>query len=141
MWKQAKTEIDIVRSVWEDEFHPSFDKLATNIYGPKSKLFQLFEEELELSYEQFCRFLATFYAASSRSTPASRLLEDENCNSTGLMKKEEYYRLIMKIKGLCGVGNGDDDSLWIKLECLFNSFAKKKNFCKKRPERIISYFR
>ena len=28
LWKQAKTEIGIVRSVWEDEFHPSFDKLA-----------------------------------------------------------------------------------------------------------------
>ena len=91
----------------------------------------MLEEELELSYKQFCRFLATFYAASSRSAPASRLLEDDNYNSTGLMKKEDHYRLIKKIEGLCGAGHGDDDSLWMKLENLFNSFAKK-NFLSRR---------
>jgi hypothetical protein len=48
LWKQAKTEIGILRTVWEED-HPSFDKLATRIFGPKSKLFQLLivEEEEE----------------------------------------------------------------------------------------------
>jgi hypothetical protein len=39
LWKQARTEIGILRTVWEED-HPSFNKLATRIFGPKSKLFQ-----------------------------------------------------------------------------------------------------
>jgi hypothetical protein len=81
LWKQAKTEIGIPRVVWEEN-HPSFNTLATRMFGPKSKLFQLLEEELSLSYEIFCRFLATFFAASSRSTPASRLLQDKKFDSS-----------------------------------------------------------
>ena len=36
----------------------SFDKLASNIFGPQIKLFHLMEEELGLSCESFCCFLA-----------------------------------------------------------------------------------
>ena len=64
-WKQAKTEIGIIRTVFGED-HPSFDTLATNIFGPRSKLFQLLREELSLSYEKYCRFLATFFAALCR---------------------------------------------------------------------------
>ena len=53
LWKQAKSEIKIVRDVFEKNHllsgnHPSFSELATHMYGSKSKLFQLFEGELGL---------------------------------------------------------------------------------------------
>ena len=59
LWNQAKTEIDIVRRVFRENHplsgdHPSFDVLATNIYGPEGKLFQCFREELKLLNEDFC---------------------------------------------------------------------------------------
>jgi hypothetical protein len=131
LWKQARTEIGIIRTVWE-EVHPSFDKLATRIFGPRSKLFQLLEEELLLSYEKYCRFLATFFAASSRSSPASRLLEDSRFDSTGMMEKGEYHQLLKKIEGM----RSGDESLWMQIEDIFNSLAKKR-FLSKRDEEEL----
>ena len=60
LWKQGKTEIGIIRAVFGED-HPSFNTLATRIFGPRSKLCHLLMEELSLSYEKYCRFLATFY--------------------------------------------------------------------------------
>jgi hypothetical protein len=68
------------------------------LLGPQSKLFQLLEEELSLTYEGYCRFLATFFAASSRSSPASRLLGDKRFDSTGMMEKDDYHKLIKQIE-------------------------------------------
>jgi len=131
LWKQAKTEIGIIRSVWEED-GPSFDRLATRIFGPKSKLFQLLEEELSLSYEIYCRFLATFFAASSRSTPASRLLQDKKFDSTGMIEKGKYYKLIKQIEE----HRSGDESLWMQLEDIFNSLAKKHFLSKRDDEEL-----
>jgi hypothetical protein len=132
IWKQGKTEIGIIRTVWGED-HPTFDTLATRIFGPKSKLYHLFMEELSLSYEQYCRFLATFFAASSRSTPASRLLEDDRFDSTGMMeKKGEYYRLIKQIEE----HRSGDESLWMQIEELFNSLAKKHFLSERNGEEL-----
>jgi hypothetical protein len=131
LWKQAKREIRILRAVWEEN-HPSFDKLATRIFGPKSKLFQLLEEELSLSYEKYCRFLATFFAASSRSIPASRLLKDNKFDSTGMIAKDEYHKLIKKIEE----HRSGDESLWMQLEDISNSLAEK-HFLSKRDEEEL----
>jgi hypothetical protein len=132
LWKQAKTEIGILRTVWEED-HPSFDKLATSIFGPKSKLFQLLEEDLSLTYEEYCRFLATFFAASSRSSSASRLLEDNRFDYTGMMEKGEYYKLIKQIEEY----RSGDESLWMQLEDIFNSLAKKTFFQKEMMNNFM----
>ncbi|OEU09246.1 hypothetical protein FRACYDRAFT_248581 [Fragilariopsis cylindrus CCMP1102] len=131
IWKQGKTEIRIIRTVWGED-HPTFDTLATRIFGPRSKLFHLFEDELSLSYEKYCRFLATFFAASSRSSPASRLLEDNRFDSTGMMEKMEYYRLIRQIEE----HRSGDESLWMQIEELFNSLVKK-HFLSERGEEEL----
>jgi hypothetical protein len=117
--------------VWEED-HPSFDKLATRIFGSKSKLFQLLEEELSLTYETYCRFLATFFAASSRSLPASRLLQDIRFNSTGMMEKDKYHRIIKKIE----VHRSGDESLWMQIEDIFNSLAKKHFLSERHGEEL-----
>jgi hypothetical protein len=131
LWKQGKTEIGILRTVWEED-HPSFDKLATSIFGSKSKLFQLLEEELSLTYETYCRFLATFFAASSRSLPASRLLQDDRFNSTGMMEKDKYHRIIKQIEEQ----RSGDDSLWMQIEDIFNSLAKKHFLSERHGEEL-----
>ena len=142
LWNQVKTEIDIVRRVFRENHplsgdHPSFDELATNIYGPEGKLFQCFQEELKLSYEDFCRFLGTFYAASARSQPAPRLLDDSLFISNGMMTTADYRQVITKIEDSCGAGRSDSDSFWMELEHLLNSFAKK-NFLSQRNNEDIS---
>jgi hypothetical protein len=131
LWKQARTKVGILRTVWEKD-HPSFNKLATRIFGPKTKLFQLLEEELSLLYEKYCRFLATFSAASSRSSPASRLLKDNRFDSTGMMEKDKYHRIIKQIEE----ERSGDESLWMQLEEIFNSLAKKHFLSKRDNEEL-----
>jgi hypothetical protein len=130
LWKQAKTETGILRAVWEEN-HPSFNILATRMFGPKSKLFHLLEEELSLSYEIYCRFLATFFAASSRSTPTSRLLQDKRFDFSGMIEKDKYHRIIKQIEG----HRSGDESLWMQLEESFNSLAKN-HFLSKRDNQL-----
>ena len=51
---QGRTEIDILEKGW-GEVSPSFEKLAGNIYGDKSKLYHTFlEEKIVSSYPAFC---------------------------------------------------------------------------------------
>ena len=51
---QGRTEIDILEKGW-GEVSPSFEKLAGNIYGNKSKLYHTFlEEKLVSSYPVVC---------------------------------------------------------------------------------------
>ncbi|OEU22028.1 hypothetical protein FRACYDRAFT_232182 [Fragilariopsis cylindrus CCMP1102] len=131
IWKQGKTEIGIIRTAFGED-HPSFGTLATRIFGSKSKLFQLLESELSLSYEKYCRFLATFFAASSRSSPAARLLEDDRFDSTGMMERGEYHRVIKQIEE----HRSGDESLWMQIEELFNSLAKKHFLSERGDEEL-----
>ena len=58
---QVRKEIEILEKGWADA-SPSFEKLAGNTYGNKSKLYHTFlEEKLVSSYPAVCRFLATFH--------------------------------------------------------------------------------
>jgi len=136
LWKQAKTEISILRDYWGED-HPSFHELAANLYGEQSKLFHLFEEELQLDYETFCRFLATFYTASSLSIAAPRLYElNSRFDTTGLMEtKEEFMKIIRRMETI-DEGN-DGDSLWMKIEYAYNS-EMRKIFLSKRGNNTLS---
>jgi hypothetical protein len=54
-------------------------------------------------------FLLLFFAASCRSTPASRPLEDNLFDSTGMITKGEYYKLIKQIEQQ----RSGDESFWM----------------------------
>ena len=123
LWNQAKTEIRILRDYWGKD-HPSFHELAENLFGKQSKLFHLFQEELQLDYENFCRFLATFYTASSLSIPAPRLYELDRFDTTGLMEtKEDYMKIIRHMETIDEGNHGD--TLWMKIEHAYNSEMRK----------------
>jgi hypothetical protein len=92
----------------------------------------LLEEELSMPYEKYCRFLANFFAASSRSIPASRLLKDSQFDSTGMIAKDEYYKLIKQIEE----HRSGDESFWMQLEDIFNSLAKKHFLSKRDNEEL-----
>ena len=139
LWKSAKTEIGIVRESWGDETDPSFDDLASKIFGPNSKLFHLLKEELgdtTMTYEVFCRFLATFYTGSMVSQPVPMLYDVNLFDTNGLMNsKEEYIRIYRQMETL-GAGE-DDDTLWMKVEDCFNNLMKK-TFLSRRGNNDLS---
>ena len=88
-----------------------------------------------MSYQQFCRFLATFYSASKMCSYASRLLDDERYDSKDLMTKQDYHRTLKLIEK-SSMGD-DDDSLWMQLEEKFNTFTKK-DFIAHREDEDLS---
>ena len=94
-------------------------------YGQDSKLARVFKDELNLSYEEMCRFLATFYFSSSLGVPASHILNNLKFDSvtTGMMKHHKYQNILKQIEQLCG--SDDDESLWMSLEDCFNKHTKK----------------
>ena len=57
VWKQAKTEIKMLRSTWKKP-NPGFDLLSDSVFGRTSKLAVLLMRELGLSFSDYCRFLS-----------------------------------------------------------------------------------
>jgi hypothetical protein len=72
VWKQAKTEINMLRSTWETP-NPGFDVLSDSVFGITSKLAVLLMRELSISFADYCRFLGMFFLASEFRCPATRL--------------------------------------------------------------------
>ena len=122
LWNQGRTEIRILCKVWKKD-HPSFDKLTTMIFGPHSKLFHLMAEELEMSYEKFYCFLATFFTAAMASVPAPILYDSDLFDITGLMaSKQDYLRIYRKIDK---IGAGRDTAFWMSMKDCFNNMMRK----------------
>ena len=134
LWKQGKTEMGIMRKVWNKD-HPSFEELAAIIFGPRSKLFHLMEEELDIEYKDYCRFLATFFTAAMVSVPAPMLFDTDLFNTTGLVVgKREFLQIYRKIDS---IGAGKDDTFWMAMEDCFNNLMKKM-FLSERGEENLS---
>ena len=69
-YKQGKVEMEMFRKFWNNKL-PSTDTLIDYLFGENSQLYHLLSEELHLSYEDYCRFMATFYTASEFKVPAT----------------------------------------------------------------------
>ena len=134
LWKGAKTEMFILRRYW-DEDHPSFDSLCENLFGKQSELFHLFQTELNIDYESFCRFLATFYTASMLNVTAPRLYELDRFDTTGLMKTKGDFLKILRRMETVDEGN-QGDTLWMKLEYVFNSQMRRIFLSKRGNEEL-----
>ena len=125
MWRQAKEEIEMLKEFWSNKF-PSTDKIIQYLFGRKSKLFHLLNEELDVTYAECCRFLATFFTAAQVNLPPLRLYANSCIDTTGLMEEDEYMKIIKKINNMnTDDPNLDDDALWMRLEDCFNSVAKR----------------
>lgn len=51
----------VINNIDKNKDNSPVDKITSLLYGPKSDVFRVFADHLDLSYEQFSRFLASFY--------------------------------------------------------------------------------
>ena len=134
LWKQGKTEMGILRKVWNKD-HPSFEELASIIFGPRSKLFHLMQEDLDMDYKEYCQFLATFFTAAMVSVPAPMLFDTDLFDTTGLVQgKSDFLRIYRKIDS---VGAGKDDTFWMAMEDCFNNLMKKMFLSERGDENLM----
>ena len=125
VWCQGIVEIQMLKDFWNNKFPPT-DSIIDLLFGKKSRLAHFFQEELDLSYADTCRFLATLFTAAEMNMPVSRLYEKSRIDTTGLMPQENYMKIIKRINNTnCNNPNPSNDALWMKLEDTFNSVAKK----------------
>ena len=125
VWKQAKAEIAMLRRFWEGDCSPSFDSLASSLFGPNSKLFHLLAEELDLSYREFCQFMATLYSAATFGVSASTLYDVDRFDTSGFMEKSVFLSVLRRVEMMDASTAGD--TFWMKAEEIFNScFVMKK---------------
>jgi len=110
IWKIAKSEISTIQSNLSRELNcpegvpPSFQQIASLFFGPLSKFTQVFLTKLEISYETFMLFMATFRLAKELSLPLAHLYKGR-IQIGGLMDKESYTNLWEKIAAKQDKGN------------------------------------
>ena len=98
IWKIAKSEISTIQSNLSRELNcpegvpPSFQQIASLFFGPLSKFTQVFLTKLEISYETFMLFMATFRLAKELSLPLAHLYKGR-IQIGGLIDKESYTNL------------------------------------------------
>ncbi len=126
MRKIAKSEISTIQSNLSRELNcpegvpPSFQQIASLFFGPLSKFTQVFLTKLEISYETFMLFMATFCLAKELSLPLAHLYKGR-IQIDDLMDKESYTNLWKKIASKQEKGNRYAVPFWKELQDAMNA--------------------
>jgi len=102
IWKIAKSEKSTIRKNLSRELKcqegvpPSFQRITSLFFGPHSKFMQIFLTKLEINYETFMLFMATFCLAKALSLDLACLYKGR-IKIDGLLEKESYTNLWKKI--------------------------------------------
>ena len=108
------------------QFH--FDQIIELLYGPNSPITIVFLHNLSMTYDDFTKFLATFFYSAVYN------LDSEDLNDVHLMKgiskdgqllnKDEYISVWRKIDSCgsfkAGDRNTNDEPFWMKIEKALN---------------------
>ena len=123
VWKQAKTEIKMLRSTWKKP-NPGFDVLSDSVFGITSKLAALLMRELGVSFSDCsCRFLAALFLASKLRCPATRLCDNSRVNTTDFLERSKFVGIVRLLASCARQGNRST-ALWMEVETMaFNSLA------------------
>lgn len=104
----------------------SIDKIVSLLYGPRSPVFEVFQSQLNLSYDQFCRFLSSFYFSCRLSMNWRKMWDDDDFNTDrGFMSPDDVDKILYKMdKFHHGVVMGSGP-FWQLLEDASNKTFKK----------------
>ena len=92
MWTRAKSEIEAIR-----EKHPTFESAFQEVFGANSRLAMAFKKHLDVNYETFCRFFASFYVTSGHMHGLAELEKDTRFDTTHLLSSEDFALIWRKI--------------------------------------------
>jgi hypothetical protein len=125
-WKIAKSEISTIRKTLSRKLKcpegilPSFKQIASLFFGPTSKITQIFLSKLEINYETFMLFMATFCLAKELSLPLTHLYKGR-IQVDDIMDKESYMNLWTKLAEKQDKGKRYAIPFWKELEDAMNA--------------------
>ena len=111
----------MLRSTWKKP-NPGFDLLSDSVFGRTSKLAVLLMRELDISFPDYCRFLAMFFLASEFRCPATRLYDNNRVITSDFLDRSKFIRII-RLLASCGKQGNRSTALWMEVEAAFNSLA------------------
>ena len=120
LWNQAKEEIKVAREKLGPS--PNIDKVFEKIFGKSSDVFQIFEKDLDMNYETFCRFVATLLLSSQYKVTYGNLETDDCVCTNAYLSNKEYCRIWKRIAN-CGKSR-NQKYFWMKMEDAFNQDMK-----------------
>ena len=114
------------------------DKIISILYGPKSDVFRVFQDNLDLNYEQFSRFLASFYMSCKWSMNWRAMWNNKDLNTSGrgFMPPDEMDKIWDKINNFHHGTIIGDETFWQLLEDACNKTYKK--FIPKKGEHKLN---
>jgi hypothetical protein len=135
MWDQAKTEIDFVREKVRAATgmkDPTIKDLWDLIFGPRSKMGQLLEQQLLMKREDMEKALGTFFLAAAYNLSKTKIFDRNSLvNLDGLANEKTYqlfWNLLSKF-GSNGQGNATSPRgfrpLWLVIQSAFNDTCRE----------------
>ena len=116
MWVQAKAEIQAPCSN-----HPTFDSAFQKVFGFDSRLFHLFKTRLDVDYETFCKFFASFFVTSCHRHRLAELEKDPRVDTSDLLPEERFKQIWRSIASSKAAYR--TKAFWIELKSFFNDDA------------------
>lgn len=95
-FKQAKIEVDIARKTWGTH-SPTIDSLFKEVFGENGRLFHVMQEELQLTHDTFCKFMATFYFSSQLCVHVATVFESPWISTDLLLPLDQFTTILKKI--------------------------------------------
>ena len=110
-------------------------KVANLLLGPKSKVYQVFQEALDLPYHKFAQFMATFYFVCRFNQNWKDLWNDPDINTKRFMPTKIFYRILRRIDEY-GRGESFSTRFWEELQEALNNVMAKYFIPRKFEDRM-----
>eukprot|EP00978_Attheya_sp_CCMP212_P031601 scaffold120168_cov94-Attheya_sp.AAC.1 len=95
VWSEAISEMKFVREVFQKNFgtlRPSIGQLSDLFFGPESKIFGVFKDNLQWSIEDFKSFIKTFLVLSTyKLSPVTNMYCAQSYIETITLRAREEY--------------------------------------------------
>ena len=137
VWSEAISEMTFIRqNVFQKEFgtiRPSVDQLSDLLFGPKSKLFCVFKDNLQWSIEDFQHFLKTFLVLSTYKLSVTNMYCAHSYVDTSSLLSRESYIACWRDISLCSLQKNHlarshiaGQTFWAEIENALNTDLRTK---------------
>jgi hypothetical protein len=127
-------ELQFIRMAFQREFgtiQPSLSNIVSLFYGPDSKIFRLFKDNLKITHGEFIKFMKTFCVQTSYRVSCTELFDSNSYLDTShLCTLEEYVALWRKI-GRFRIPKSpkssasSTDTFWMQIEEALNGLLRE----------------
>jgi hypothetical protein len=109
---------------------PELHQIVDYFFGPDSKMFLVFKENISIDHNQFAKFIKTFCVQSAYKLSARQMFDKNSCFDTSSLCSQQEYKVIWQCLGSACLPRDEraspdsHDTLWMLLEHALNRAMK-----------------